>query len=832
MLRRTLKTYTAILAFVFGTLIIAAPAVAQNAPPLPSAASTSGGSDSAKDLSYFVPPSTDVSMGMLQRLLGGVVNPNPDSTQSAAALSGEGTLGAMMRQYNLAVAIFGSIIILWIVIAGSIETSISGEFLGRKWSSAWVPVRFALGSAMLLPLSATGYSLVQSFVLQVAIWGIGAADHIWTAVVKSAGAARAGVSIQVTLPANDTATKLMRSALCMATQQHLRAVAPDLYGTTTVGSRIAVADDGRTMRMFFGDPTNVGDQAICGMMSYSPERNWGIGTARLPTSLSDWEAIAGVDNSSNAFMQQMAKIHKDSATGMLASFSGPAEEYRAAMAAVEDTTIDAAARKAKLDAARTAVVNAINTGAKNYMSTIRAAVDHMAELPSTYSAQPYLLKAQNQGWAVGGAWSFELAKVQEGMAKAARSPLTISAPAGGERTYELLLSDLQPALDKARSDPSANLAQIGSTGRSGSSVDAIDSQFLWGIGQDSPEEVERGVTQRLSEAIIAGMTGVRTGETYENNILDTGWGWTGINSNSSGWNSSNSESVLSQLKSRGDWILNLASVVQIGAAAGGLFSKGADVVGKVNPLTKAVAWLSSGLGAMLLTVAGALVLIGLLFAVVLPSMPYVLYTASVIGFLILVIESLLAAPLWAVLHLHPDGEGFASSYTKQGYMLLLVLFMRASLIVAGLYCGMLLLEPAISLVNATFFPMMRTINSNTMITGVYITIGFMIVYCGLVMWITYRCFGLVHAVPDRVLRWIGGSGEQLGESESMGGLRGAVGHAASELTSVAGRFGAMAAERAVKDTPSEPTKTAGGPDGGGTVAIEAAVARTSNRNDV
>jgi hypothetical protein len=45
------------------------------------------------------------------------------------------------------------------------------------------------------------------------------------------------------------------------------------------------------------------------------------------------------------------------------------------------------------------------------------------------------------------------------------------------------------------------------------------------------------------------------------------------------------------------------------------------------------------------------------------------------------------------------------------------------------------------------------------------SVGFIILYVGLVLQIVSKAFSLIHVIPDRVLRWIGGGGESLGESD-------------------------------------------------------------------
>lgn len=123
----------------------------------------------------LTPPPTDTSIIFLGNLFG-VVD---------GVLSGNGSqiFGHMMQVFNAAILGLGSIIIMYTLIVGTLNTAQEGEFLGRQWSSVWIPVRCTTGLALLVP-KATGYSLIQIFVLWVIVQGVGAGDKIWNAALE------------------------------------------------------------------------------------------------------------------------------------------------------------------------------------------------------------------------------------------------------------------------------------------------------------------------------------------------------------------------------------------------------------------------------------------------------------------------------------------------------------------------------------------------------------------------------------------------------------------------------------------------------------------------
>lgn len=87
----------------------------------------------------------------------------------------ESPLASTMTILNSAVLLVGGILAAYTLIAGTMSTAHDGEMLGKKWSSMWLPVRTALGTAMILP-AAGGFCAAQVMVLwminQESVWRI------------------------------------------------------------------------------------------------------------------------------------------------------------------------------------------------------------------------------------------------------------------------------------------------------------------------------------------------------------------------------------------------------------------------------------------------------------------------------------------------------------------------------------------------------------------------------------------------------------------------------------------------------------------------------------
>lgn len=133
----------------------------------------------------FTPPASDYSVVFLGNIFG-VVD---------GVLHGTGSqiMGAMFGVFNAAVLALGGIVIMYTLLISTMNTAQSGQMLGEKWSSIWVPVKATVGLALLIP-KASGYCLMQIFVMWIVVQGVGAADKIWGAALGYLN--RGGVIIQ------------------------------------------------------------------------------------------------------------------------------------------------------------------------------------------------------------------------------------------------------------------------------------------------------------------------------------------------------------------------------------------------------------------------------------------------------------------------------------------------------------------------------------------------------------------------------------------------------------------------------------------------------------
>ncbi|MBO9428759.1 DotA/TraY family protein [Sulfitobacter sp. R18_1] len=212
----------------------------------------------------------------------------------------------------------------------------------------------------------------------------------------------------------------------------------------------------------------------------------------------------------------------------------------------------------------------------------------------------------------------------------------------------------------------------------------------------------------------------------------------------------------------GQMIVGIAALLFIASIAVSLFfGVGGKVVEALAP--KSVDNLVSGIG-WLLKMTGIIILaIGVVHAYILPMIPYIMFNFFVVGMLILIAEALVAAPIWAFMHVRMDGQEFVDQVQRPGYMIAFNLFLRPTLAIFGLILSFSVFSASIWFLNATFEIAMRaTMAEGSTIVGALVML---LIMTYMHYQLAIRSFKLINELPDRVVRWFGQGGEQLGEAD-------------------------------------------------------------------
>jgi defect-in-organelle-trafficking protein DotA len=210
---------------------------------------------------------------------------------------------------------------------------------------------------------------------------------------------------------------------------------------------------------------------------------------------------------------------------------------------------------------------------------------------------------------------------------------------------------------------------------------------------------------------------------------------------------------------------------------------------------------------LLLAWIGIMVMVGFTTAYYVPVLPYIIFTFGSIAWLIAVIEAMVAAPIVALGITHPEGhEAFGKG--EHAIMILMNVFLRPALMIIGYIAAISLSYVGVWIINAGFDNAIGFIQgssqfgtqasgstsmvpsgqmepitnpfsnstTNTITTsagpisggytswaGIFAFFFSILIYTSLYLTMVQKAFTLIAVLPDRVLRWMGGQTEQIGQ---------------------------------------------------------------------
>lgn len=178
----------------------------------------------------------------------------------------------------------------------------------------------------------------------------------------------------------------------------------------------------------------------------------------------------------------------------------------------------------------------------------------------------------------------------------------------------------------------------------------------------------------------------------------------------------------------------------------------------------------AALAKLMLTIATISLAAGILLYYVVPFMPFIYFFFAIVGWAKTIFEAMVGIPLWALAHMRYDGPGFPTQGSMYGYFLLLDIFIRPVLIVAGLIASTTifyaiaktfnnLFDLVVSNLagfdnsNATGIPA-GTPGSSSYDRGPLDELVFTVMYAIILYMIGTGCFKMIDMFPQKILRWM------------------------------------------------------------------------------
>ena len=648
--------------------------------------------------SYAMPTGEAAVNNVLTPIFGGILGGDA---------SGGGALGSLFGKLNAAILLIGGLLTGYGILAGTAQTAHDGEMLGRQWSSLWVPIRLALGVAMIVP-TPTGYCGAQMMVAFIGQQGVAAASGAWADFAKSDLMPKPAAYTPTDVPGvRALALGLLDAAVCARAYDRLAQQAEaDTNPSGYDGERIGTTEI-EPGHFVYG--TSQSGVAICG------------GYALNQAALQADESGVG-------------SVHA-TATGRLTA------RMAALAATLSDLTvpIDQTATNAEIAAA-----------VKEYENTIKAAAT------ASVAAVTAVRTATAQSGSVGG-W------IMTGAYYNTNRTAVSSAAAGVAATPAATKGNLAGVNPIAKDAVAAVMARADAA--TGGANDLLKGPSIWDRIKGAGSKLADVGSQVLAGDVGPGMLFSYIGQAFTNFV----------------------KTLADVRNAQGDALDNLH---QLGEAA-----MAASIVG--FGLAVGIGILSTTGGLILAGISTALFSFGAVNGVYLPMVPTILWMAAVIGWFTLFLECMVAAPIWALMHLQMDGNGIAGRGAS-GYGIILSLALRPILMTIGFAAAMGSATPLIKIFNTMFFAAVA--NNFDDPNGILLQIAMFCVYVVAMVAIVHKLFALIHIIPEIVMRWIGGAGgdshgsssaEHIGR-QTHAGMTGALG-------GIAGAAAINSAQRGMSD---------------------------------
>ncbi|OAI49490.1 hypothetical protein AYO45_02400 [Gammaproteobacteria bacterium SCGC AG-212-F23] len=750
------------------------------------------------------------------------------------ALSGTGPvlLGNMFKVFNTALLVLGTGIVFYTTIMGVLSTAHEGEFMGKKFHGLWVPVRMVFGIATLMP-TGSGYCAIQVAVMWFIIQGIGAADSVW-GTVNTFFASGGQVGLKAApIDTNQTAPKiaaqLFSNLVCQAlvTKQYSNNGA-----NAPAHSQLIQDKTGTTIGYWFGRNINSGSwvpgaktdnkvQYECGCVCWgsqcqnlSPSAKGysggpGAGTCGKLTTTTGTVSDAKYQAQTTAMMSLVPTMEiladyyvrtmiadpncwpqGGCSTTCLPAKAQPNPQiptcqfFNKYYATAGCPTLDYAGPGPSCivtnpwsDSTRGLLQQAGSNFIKDSATMIAGFALNYAQL-ALQNQPPPATKDYTQGWLFAGAYYYEYAKnsgnntdtymgfvhsfgingVQTDQGVANLNGV-IDDPSGIDSTSAYFSTDnipdsagatLQTIFAKVyKSALDATYANLGDDTSGAPASDAGPSSGL----QGAASQMLTDWAHRIAPAEASSMNPIIQMQEFGHDLLG------------------GAEAVF--------WTTFGINLVAAG------FSMPYSIFGTTwNPVVAGVlSYLVSMFNSGMFFLMAIFISLGGLFAVYIPLLPYMLFTFGVLGWFIAVIEAMVAAPIMAIGILSPGGQHEILGRAEPAVMILLNIFLRPTLMIFGMIAAMLLSSVIVFIINQAFSHVIASIlnGSKGQFSGIIEGFLFIFAYASIIITVVNKCFSLIHILPDRVLRYVGGHPEGFGEEQMAQGVKGEIAGAGGQL---------------------------------------------------
>jgi len=667
--------------------------------------------------SLFDPSSGDKSIEILRKMFGGLFG------------GGEDPFAAGIKVFNGAVLIIGGILVAYTILAGTLATAHDGQMLGKRFSSMWVPIRTALGTALILPVVNGTYCTIQLIVAWIITQGVGLADKVWEAYgQKESLTALATSNLQQDVDARAFGYNIFRSQVCVA------AINKAIEEIKSSGGEEILRDGMKAEVRSSVHKTLSGgteDRYQFGVFEADGNVYINCGNASIPQTPGAVDAVMP-----KGLLKALTSI-KDA--------QGRAKAITSAQNSAAKTMISTMGSLANsLVNGGSVSPSAIDAAIMNYQRAVKDAAANQIQSMSEFK---HLGENMTQdGWLLAGAFYVKMAYLVDLIHRSASNLGSASGPRISLVTssvYGDIISKYEKQLNNVLNQTENYSVKKGFSLEAEANPN-MNKDMGW---IDAVKAIFSDESNISFEALLR-KAFVDVPEFFVND----------------------GEHPLMAMKRLGNTILTF--VAGVIAATAIVMAIGGPIVLAAVLFLKSFVW----------AIIGPLIAVGIVLSYILPMLPFFIWFGAVIGWVVLCIEAILAAPMWAAMHLNPYGADLVGS-ASQGYRLVLSLMLRPALMIFGLITAFVMLNVIGGLYNQIFFDVFVL---NQQDSGIFILlVGFLaslIIYAIGLYILIKKLLNMIYIIPDEMLKWFGGGGTQLGNfANTVGGEHGGMAAGAAIL---------------------------------------------------
>ena len=677
------------------------------------------GTSQAYASSIFAPtnPGTDLAMKYMSNAFGVTISGVPAPVVDGVV----GGFQKMMALYSTAMLIIAGFILLYILLGVIAATAHEGKVGGSGFNTVWAPIRLIVAIGLLVPLPMAagynGYNSGQYIVMKVAELGSGLATNLWVPFA-TALANRGDVIATPNVPAaTQSVLGVLRNEFCRVRYEKLRAI-PEL-NMTEKALAIDPIETGASIVYYYKTTDGSGSNSFCGSTQY--EKATEVDSLAKTISTAYEQAYFHMRSNVANMADQLNSDGYIQVIGAESPGMGNEEAIDLYIVSSLVTIITAYQNELAL--------SLVNTQTEQDMKATNALSTEVSDA----------------GWAGAALWFNTISRMNSELLSAARGIPSSSPPdlgrtgdkTGAPSKMSAMIQEGLDVLNQRLNNLQALMKQYGYDADSGSTVQ-------YGAGTVKTSSVVAGLPPPSTGFSLSGGVGSFLSWVFESkfggpfSIIGTG-----AESNLSTIN------PLAQLAQIGNWLID-KSMILLALAWGG--SAIAAFTG-----SETLAAFTGGISA-LLTILGMVGFgAGILLMYVTPLLPFVRFMFGVAGWLINILEAIIAIPLVAIAHLNTSSSGISGDMARRAYFMIFSIFLRPALLIVGLVVSLMMFIVSIGILNdmykAAVLGFMGTSTGGA--GGGFSIIMYTVMYVGLAYGLCNLCFKLIEEIPNHAMNWIG-----------------------------------------------------------------------------